>query len=315
MTSFLPRFFAIFLISFISYAHAFGSAADSVSAWDFGGMGALHFNQVTLSNWAAGGESSFSVLGNVSLHTNYKKGKKSWNNTFDVVYGTVKAGDPNWRKSDDKFELNIKYGRSASSDWNYSGQFNFRSQFAPTYTIKDNEEIYHSDFLSPGVVQTSLGMDYKPNQKLSVLISPLTGKYTIVKNQLLADQGAFGVDKAQTDGEGSVIAGTGQHIRKEAGGYVNVRYKEEVLKNVALNTKLDLFSNYVRNTENIDVNWENNVNFKVNKFISASLFLHMIYDDDVLISYDSTGDGNKDSKGPRLQMKESFGLGLSYKLE
>ncbi|MCC9136352.1 DUF3078 domain-containing protein [Pontibacter silvestris] len=310
-------FFVTFLLccfsSFLSLAQELEPAVDTTKAWDLGGTGSLNFNQVSLSNWAAGGQNSFSVLSNVSAYGNYKKRNNSLDISVDIIYGTVKLEEKRWRKSDDKFELNVKYGRRASSDWNYSAQFNFKSQLTPTYTI--TRDTLLSNFLSPATMLVSLGMDYKPNKKLSVLMSPLTGKYTIVQSQMLADRGSFGVQKAETDTEGNIIPGTGEHVRKEVGGYVNIRYRDEVFKNISVQSKLDLFSNYVRRPENIDVNWENNFIFKVNKFISASLFFHMIYDDDVLIAYDSNEDGNNDRKAPRLQLKETFGLGLAYKLE
>lgn len=286
---------------------------DTVKAWDFGGTGTLNFSQVSLNNWAAGGQNSFSVLSNVNAYANYKKRKNSLDLGFDIIYGTIKLEEKRWRKSDDKFEFNIKYGRRASSDWNYSAQLNFKSQLTPTYTI--TRDTLLSNFLSPATALTSIGMDYKPNKKLSVLMSPLTGKYTIVQSQMLSDRGSFGVRKAKTDAEGNVIPGTGEHVREEVGGYINIRYRDEVLKNITLQSKLDLFSNYVRKPENVDLNFENNFVFKVNKFISANLFFHMIYDDDVLIAYDSNEDGFKDRNGPRLQLKETFGLGLAYKLE
>lgn len=281
--------------------------------WDFGGTGTINFSQVSLSNWAAGGESSLSVLGIANVFGNYKKGKNTWNNTFSVTYGTVKLQDQRIRKSDDRIELNLKYGRQASSDWFYTGQVNFRSQLTPTYT--PNRDTVLSNFLAPAFVLASLGMDYKPNDKLSVFISPFTGKFTIVRDQQLADAGAFGVDAAEKDLAGNPIPGTGENFRKEFGGFINVRYKNEILTNVVLQSKLDLFSNYLRNAKNIDLNWENQVDMKINKFLSASLFLHMVYDDDILVNIDQNDDGVTDDRGPRLQVKQSLGIGLSYKFD
>ncbi len=57
--------------------------------------------------------------------------------------------------------------------------------------------------------------------------------------------------------------------------------------------------------------WSVYFDMKVNKIISASISTHLIYDDDIKIRYDSTGDGNKDSEGPRVQFKEIIAVGLS----
>ncbi|PKV63620.1 DUF3078 domain-containing protein [Pontibacter ramchanderi] len=281
--------------------------------WDFGGTGTVNFSQVSLSNWAAGGQSSLSALGILNLYGNYKKGKNTWNNTLDLTYGTVKLQEQRLRKSDDRLELNLKYGRQASSKWFYTAQLNTRTQISPTYTPERDSVI--SDFMAPAFVLASIGMDYKPNTKLSVFISPFTGKFTAVLNQRMADYGAFGVEPAQRDLEGLLIPGTGERFREEFGGFVNVRFRDEIFKNVILQSKADLFSNYLHNAKNIDVSWENLVNFKVNKFLSASLFVHMIYDDDILIDVDRSGDGTIDGKGPRLQLKETLGIGFSYKFE
>ncbi|SIR36632.1 DUF3078 domain-containing protein [Pontibacter lucknowensis] len=309
----LPLF--IFNITIFS-ATAQDTLVDTVAVrniWDFGGTGTVNFSQVSLSNWAAGGQNSLSALGILNLYGNYKNGKHTWNNTLDLTYGTVKLQEQRLRKSDDRLELNLKYGRQASSKWFYTAQLNTRTQISPTYTSERDSVI--SNFMAPAFVLASIGMDYKPNPKLSVFISPFTGKFTAVLNQRMADYGAFGVEPAQRDLEGRLIPGTGERLREEFGGFVNVRFRNEIFKNVTLQSKADLFSNYLRNAKNIDVNWENLVNFKVNKFLSASLFLHMIYDDDIMIDVDRSGDGTLDGKGPRLQLKETMGIGFSYKFE
>ncbi|TXK33836.1 DUF3078 domain-containing protein, partial [Pontibacter qinzhouensis] len=157
--------------------------------------------------------------------------------------------------------------------------------------------------------------DYKPSPRLSVFVSTLTGKFTIVMSQKLADLGYFGVRPAWRNEAGQLLPGTGERFRSEVGGFVNVRYSDKIFENISLRSRLDLFSNYLRNPQNVDVNWENLIDFKVNKFISASLFCHLVYDDDIMINVDRDGDGKIDGKGPRLQVKETLGIGFSYKFE
>ncbi|MFD2248472.1 DUF3078 domain-containing protein [Pontibacter ruber] len=311
------------LLTFTVILYTIGAATASAqevvpdtttrNIWDFGGVGTINFSQVSLSNWAAGGQNSVSMLGIANIYANYKKGKNTWNNSLDVTYGNVKLENQRVRKSDDRLELNLKYGRQASSKWFYTTQFNLRTQLTPTYT--ETRDSIMSNFLSPAFMLASIGMDYKPNEKLSVFISPVTGKFTFVESQRMADAGAFGVKPAQRDVSGDVIPNTGERLREEFGGFVNVRFKHELVQNVTLQSKLDLFSNYMRNPQNVDMNWENLLNFKVNKFIAASLFVHMVYDDDININQDRDEDGEIDSKGPRLQVKETLGIGLSYKFD
>jgi hypothetical protein len=283
---------------------------DSISVWDFGGTGTINFSQVSLNNWAAGGQNTVSVLGIATLQANYEKNNNSWNNSLDLTYGLVKLENRRVQKSDDKLEMNFKYGHKASKRWFYTAQLNLKTQLTPTYT--ESRETLISSFFAPGFVLASLGMDYKPNKNLSVFISPLTGKFTFVQSQFLADRGSFGVEPAIRDIEGKLIPGTGEHLRKEFGGYVNVRYQNEIIKNVKLQSKIDLFSNYLNNPENVDVNFENLINFKVNELISTSFFVHLIYDDDINVPVDRNDDGKNDGKGPRLQFKQTLGIGISY---
>ncbi|WP_068837268.1 DUF3078 domain-containing protein [Pontibacter akesuensis] len=304
----------IFILALFSVTAASAQAPpDTLSGWNISGIGTLNFSQVSLSNWAAGGQNSLSVLSVAGARADYRKGRNTWNNSLDFTYGLVKLEGGRMQKSDDKVELNLKYGYQASEKWYYTAQVNLKTQLTPTYSV--TRDTLLSNFFSPAYILTSLGMDYKPNDKLSVFISPLTGKFTIVQNEELADRGSFGVEPADRDIEGNIISGTGENFRREFGGYVNVRYNNEIFKNITLQSKLDLFTNYLRKAKNVDVNWENQVNFKVNEIISASVFLHAIYDDDININVDRNGDGAIDGTGPRLQFKETLGIGISYKFK
>jgi hypothetical protein len=143
-------------------------------------------------------------------------------------------------------------------------------------------------------------MDYKPKDKFTLYLSPFSGKTTFVKDTLLSSLGAFGVTP-------------GQNIRYEFGGYAKAQLILNLMKNVTYTTKLDLFSNYLKNPQNVDVNWENLITMKINGFFSANAMFVMLYDDDVKVNIDSNNDGVYDMQGSRLQMKQLFGIGLTYK--
>ena len=131
-------------------------------------------------------------------------------------------------------------------------------------------------------------------------MSPLSGKFTIVTDQLLSAQGAFGVEK-------------GRKFRSELGGMMQTSLNTPVMKNVDLIAKLDLFSNYLANPQNIDLNLDTRLNMKINSYLSANFLLNMLYDDDIRIAIDTNGDGIADYKGRRIQLKQLFGAGLSFK--
>ncbi|PJJ54522.1 DUF3078 domain-containing protein [Hymenobacter chitinivorans] len=308
----LLMFSGISLVAQAQTSESSAAAPDTVQGWKRGGVGTLNFSQVSLSNWAPGGQSSLSLLaiGNAFLH--YRRGQNTFDTSLDVVYGSLKAGKAKIRKSDDRLEFNAKYGRQFTKVLYYAAQANVKTQLTPTYAV-DKPDSLLSRFFAPAFILASLGIDYKPNDQLSVFLSPVTGKFTVVADQTLADAGAFGVDAAARDAAGRPIRGTGQQFRQELGAYLNVKYRRPIWENITFQSKLDLFSNYLHNPSNVDVNWENLISFKVNKFISSSITTTLVYDDDVLVPVDRNEDGTPDSRGRRIQFKETLGIGLTYR--
>jgi hypothetical protein len=273
---------------------------DSISYWNKGALFNLGFSQVSLSNWSAGGNSSVSGNAIVNLHAKYKKGGISWDNTLNLGYGLLKQDKSATQKSDDNIELNSKFGKERTKQWSYAALINFNSQFTDGYDYP-NDSTKISTFLAPGYLYGALGMDYKPTSYLSIFLSPITSKTTIVTDTKLSEVGAFGVD-------------AGEKIRSEFGGYVRANITKEIMKNIKLTSTLALFSNYIEKPENVDINWEMLVLMKVNKFVTVSINTKLIYDHDINITKDTNGDGNNDVNGPRTQFKEILSVGLSYKL-
>lgn len=284
---------------------------DTIEGWKTGGVFSVNLTQVSLTNWSAGGENSISVNGLLSLFANYKKGNSAWDNQLDLGYGILKQGDDGVRKTDDKIEFTSKYGQKAFKNWYYAGLVNFKSQMTAGYNYPDDStEI--SNFLAPGYLLGAIGLDYKPSDVLTVFISPLTMKATIVNDQNLADAGAFGVDPAEFNDLG-VLVKNGSNLRAEYGGYLRAQFKKDIMENINLQTRIDLFSNYSEEPTHIDVNWEVLIAMKVNKYISATITTNLIYDHDIDIAVDENGDDIIDAFGPRVQFKEVLGVGLSVK--
>ncbi len=271
------------------------------TVWRTGGIFSLNLGQSSFTNWAAGGQNSYSLNGLINLTANYKKARSVWDNSLILGYGMMrlKEGTPEWTKTDDRIDLQSKYGLKASGKWYYSALMSFKTQMSDGYNYPDTENKI-SDLLSPGYLLFSLGMDYKPSPSFSAFLSPLTSKNTIVTDQYLSDAGAFGVEP-------------GKKFRGELGAYANLMYKkDELFKNTSFATRLDLFSNYLHNPQNIDVNWETFLVLKVNEFLSATVNTLLIYDDDVLIKVDEGNEGEP-IMGKRVQFKEVIGVGLTYK--
>jgi hypothetical protein len=273
--------------------------ADTIKLWKFSGLTSVNLSQVSLTNWAAGGQSSSSGVALFNINGNYAKDNISWENTLNMGYGLLKENNKDVVKTHDKFDLISKFGVKQTEKFYYSVLFNFKTQFAEGYKDPNYTDII-SKFLAPAYLTLSPGIDYKPNKYLSFLISPVTGKMTIVNDDSLSASGSFGVDP-------------GEKVRYEIGSFAKLELKADIMKNVSLNTKIDLFSNYLHNPQNIDVNWDLLINMKINDFLSANLITNLIYDDDIKIDVDKNNDGIIEARGPRVQFKEMFGVGLSLK--
>jgi hypothetical protein len=234
-----------------------------------------------------------------------------------MAYGLLKSGNNKARKNEDKIDLTSKLGRYAFYDhWYYTALVNFKTQFDNGYNLPDDSNVV-SHFMAPAYVIGSIGLDYKTkDNSFSAFISPVTSKTIIVNDQKLANAGAYGVDAAQYDSVAGVyvIVKNGSMVKSQFGGYVKIAFKKDIMKNVNLATKLELFSDYLKDPQNIQVNWEMLISMKVNKFISASISTNMIYDHNIPVPVEREINGVKVAgTGPRLQFKEVLAVGFSYK--
>lgn len=283
---------------------------DSTKGWKFGGVFSLGFSQASFTNWAAGGLNTISGNTIFSTFANYKNPKMAWDNQFDFSYGILKQGDSDKAiKTDDKIDLTSKFGYKAGKNLFYAILGNFKTQTMPGLQTPD-DSVKISDFMAPAYILVAAGLDYHPSDKLTIFLAPLTQKTTIVNSTLLADVGSYGVDPAIFENN---IYTPGKKWRTELGGYLRVFYKNDFGKNINLQTKLDLFSNYLHNPGNVDVNWEVLINFKITKFISTAISTQLMYDDDILVNIDKNKDGIIEESGPRVQFKEIITIGFSYK--
>ena len=262
--------------------------------WRNGGLFSLNLSQGNLTNWAAGGDDfSLSLNSYLHLYSFYKKGHHSWDNTLDINFGYIKTTSLGSRKNDDRFDVVSKYGHAISSKWNASILFNFRSQMANGYTYPNNIPTFSSTFLSPAYILLSPGLDYKPSPNFSFFISPITARWVIVKDDTLSAKGLYGVP-------------AGQHSNNEFGAFASVNYFKEFSKSITYRGRLDLFSNYKRNPQNIDLFMTNVFAVKLAKVLSATWNIDFIYDDDVKLF-------GKNGKSPALQIKSLIGVGLQVK--
>lgn len=262
--------------------------------WKVGGLYSLSVSQGSLSNWAAGGDDfSLTVNSLFNLFCLYRKDRISWDNSLGVGFGYLNTTSLGSRKSDDHFDLLSKYGYALNQKLNVTTLFNFRSQFLKGYTYSDTVKTFSSAFLAPGYVLVSLGLDYKPAKNLSIFISPVTSRWVIVKNDSLSAKGSYGVD-------------TGRKSISQIGAFSTINYFTNFNKYVSFKTRIDLFSNYKKNPQNIDFNMSNLLTVKLAKFLSINWSVDMIYDDQARLF-------GKNKTSAALQLKSIVGVGLLIK--
>ncbi|HWJ25362.1 MAG TPA: DUF3078 domain-containing protein, partial [Flavisolibacter sp.] len=213
----------------------------TVKTWKAGGLYGINVSQGSLNNWAAGGDNfSLSINSLLSLFAFYKKDKNSWDNTFDFNLGYVKTTSLGSRKNDDRFDLLSKYGHALTSRLNLAGIFNLRSQLFKGYTYDENVKTFSSAFMSPGYVLVGLGLDYKATKNLSIFLSPITARFVIVRDTALSNKGLYGVNPGET-------------TAFELGAFATIGYLKEFNSFITYKGRLDLFSNYRKNPQNVDL--------------------------------------------------------------
>lgn len=265
------------------------------STWKKGGLYGINIAQGSLSNWAAGGDDfSLTVSSVLSLFAFYKKDKHSWDNTFDFNLGYVRTTSLGSRKNDDRMDLLSKYGYALNSKLNVAGLFNFRSQLFKGYNYDDDGvKTFSSAFLSPAYILVSPGLDFKPIEELSIFLSPITARWTIVKDDTLSAKGLYGVEP-------------GSHSEAEFGAFASINYLKEFNKVLSYKGRLDLFSNYKNKPKNIDLYFTNVLNVTISKILTMTWSVDMIYDDDVRLF-------GANRNAPALQLKSLVGIGLLIK--
>jgi hypothetical protein len=275
--------FSLALLLVVISINAQETATDTLKLWTKKGTISLLFNQSAYNKqWLGGGTSN--VAGNFSLNYdfNYKKGDVVWDNKFIAAYGLTKIkGAEKSAKTDDRLELNSLWGKKASGEWYYSIFFNFKTQMDSGF---DKNDVRISHFFSPAYFQFGPGMLWKKSNRLSVNFSPATAKLILVHDHFTELGPSFGVLQGDTS-------------RFEFGASIQGHYKLNLMTNVSIENRLNLYSNYLDNPQNIDVDYQMNIVMRINKYLSANVALQAIYDDNSIKA---------------VQVREVFGLGVNY---
>ena len=290
----------LILIFFSTLAYAQESqnkSKDPVGGiWSYGGKTALLFNQSAFSKWASGGINNVSLALDVDYEINYKENGWSWDTKVKASYGlSYLEGDKFLKKTNDRLEINSLLGKEFSDTWSYSSILNFKSQIARGYRFGTDDEgeetrSLKTHFFSPAYLQFGVGLYWKKSKDAWVNIAPFTQRITFVSRQFTNDlkngKTYFGVLK-------------GANHLFELGASITGFYKIEAMKNVFIDNRLAVYSDYLGKPENIDFDYTLAAEMKVNELISTQLEVQFVYDDNAVQA---------------LQAREVFGIGVRMSL-
>ena len=273
--------------------------------WTRAGNISFLFNQSAFNaEWLGGGTSNIAGNLSISYDFNYRKGDLTWDNKILADYGLTKVKDQEFtRKTNDRFEFNSLLGKQINeSNWYYSFFINLRTQFAPGYEFfedvnGDEARTEITRFFSPAYLQLGPGMLWKKSDNLKVNIAPATARFIFVSKDFTE------VGNAQADIDAFNAAGgyfgveANETMRFEFGAALNAYAKFELMKNVSMENILSLYSNYLEDPQNVDIDYTANVVMTINKYLSTNLTFQAIYDDNAIGAF---------------QIREVFGLGVNY---
>ena len=285
----------------------------------FEGNFGITLNQLAITHWAAGGESSGS--GRVASHITYTYDRKLFKYVVNGIFAYGMSNytkDKRYEKSEDRCELSMTVSNNNNNNLTFTSIASLKTQFTNGYSYP-NDSVPISKFFAPAYLNISAGYNYNFKNILSFYISPIAGKMTFVTDQTLADAGSFGVEAGYWSiHEGDSTWIKGKNLLTELGINILIKYKQDFRNDISVFSTLNLYNNYMDpnrgNRWNIDVDWESGVKFTINKQISATLHIHMIYDDNIKFTVTEVVDGKEITKQkPILQFKESLGISFLYK--
>ncbi|MFA5713424.1 MAG: DUF3078 domain-containing protein, partial [Bacteroidales bacterium] len=263
------------------------------SRWSGGTHLQVGFSQLSLTNWAAGGNNSIALNGRLNIYRNCEiSDEMFWENRLQLGYGFIQAFGEHFKKSDDQIILDSKWGYKAIKNLFASALFNFRSQMTNGYSYPSGSDpILISGPFAPAYFSLGVGMDWKPIKQFSLNFSPLTGNLVVIANEELRTKYGNRVD---------------QLAKLELGAQLKLDYQHQISKRLTINSALNLFSDYLNNPQRIKVYWDLFLDSKINRYFSFNIKTNLIYDHNILI------ENSEGVAAPRVQFKEMLSVGFSY---
>ena len=292
-------FFLFLILNVLSQEKAIDST-NVKNNWTKSGNFTFLGNQSSYSYWTAGGQTSISGTIKIDYDFNYENNGWNWDTKVITAYGLNSIGGSKYlKKTDDRFEINSLLGKKFTNNlignWSYSSFINFKTQWTKGYRYRKNsngeeERSELTRFFSPAYLQIGIGLYWRKSKDLWVNFAPVTGRLIIVNK--------FFTENLQ-DGKQYFGVNKGSNSRFELGASLRSYFKFEFIENVEISNRLSLYSDYLENSGNIDLDYTINTSMKINKHLTTNLILQFIYDDNSV---------------KRLQVREVMGIGLNLKI-
>lgn len=270
--------------------------------WVSGFESALQFSQNYVSeNWYKGGSSNLNLFTKNNLRYDYKRDKVQVTNELEFkasVYTSSKDTLRSYKIGDDVFRLHSNVGYAAFTNWYYTFDAEFKTQFFTNY--QENSEVKQAAFLSPYALNLGLGMKYElakeftkhKKVKFSANIAPISYTYMYARQEI--DYSRHGFKKDEETGEF-------EHKLSQIGSTIRADLAYDFNRNVSWQSRLYFFTTYGDHTVG---EFENTLTLAISRFFSTRIYFHLRYDDGV--------EKTEDNKS-YFQLNELLSFGFNYK--
>lgn len=261
--------------------------------WDVGLAGKLSGSQVAYNNWQEGGLSTLAVTS--TLDGQAVHASEHWIQTYELrlAFGLVQQDTLDVRKSDDLIRLGVGLQYRGEDFWQTfrpTVATVLRTQFASGFSYDEDPfgtdrppPVKTSEFFAPAVFTQSIGLTYEPTPWIATRLG-MAGRGTFVVEEDL--RVLYDVDPERS-------------ARVEGGIESETTIDREVFTNVWYQSRLNLFQSVTRESEPLDVLWENVVTMKVNGWLNVGFEYVMLYDV---------------NRSDAVQIKEVLSVGVAFVL-
>ena len=285
-----------------------GEKADSIiqkQYWKSSFESAVKFSENSTSdNWHSGPTKTtiLNLFTKNIMKYNYEKDRIKFDNDLELRLNFFNAPNDtlrHYRVSDDLLRLHSNFGVRAVTNWYYTLDAEFKTQLFTNY--RENTRNKQATFLSPYTINFGLGMKYDYTRQyeridrslvISVNMAPVAYTYMSATGDSI-DWGRHGFPKDEQ-------TGMYKHYLSKFGSTVDFQMTLKPNRDVTWKSRFKYFTGYDR----VVAEFENSLDFAINRFFSTLLFLHLRYDDGV---------SKVHATDSFLQWNQLISFGFSYK--